>query len=97
MAGTADQGAAGGVGNAVHRRHDRREGAPMGRVEGKVAFVTGAARDQGRTHAVRLAQEGANIIAIDRCEDLDTVIYPMATDDDLAQHGVKSVVYLCCV
>jgi len=57
----------------------------MGRVEGKVAFVTGAARGQGRTHAVRLAQEGANIIAIDRCEDLDTVIYPLATEDDLAE------------
>ena len=57
----------------------------MGRVEGKVAFVTGAARGQGRAHALRLAQEGANIIAIDRCEDLDTVIYPMATDEDLAE------------
>ena len=57
----------------------------MGRVEGKVAFVTGAARGQGRTHAVRLAQEGANIIAIDRCEDLDTIIYPLATEDDLAE------------
>ena len=57
----------------------------MGRVEGKVAFVTGAARGQGRTHAVRLAQEGANIIAIDRCEDLDTLIYPLATEDDLAE------------
>jgi SDR family mycofactocin-dependent oxidoreductase len=57
----------------------------MGRVEGKVAFVTGAARGQGRTHAVRLAQEGANIIAIDRCEDLDTVPYPLASDDDLAE------------
>ena len=61
------------------------EGAQMGRVEGKVAFVTGAARGQGRAHAVRLAQEGANIIAIDRCEDLDTVVYPLATEDDLAE------------
>jgi SDR family mycofactocin-dependent oxidoreductase len=57
----------------------------MGRVEGKVAFVTGAARGQGRAHAVRLAQEGANIIAIDRCEDLDTVVYSLATEDDLAE------------
>ena len=57
----------------------------MGRVEGKVAFITGAARGQGRTHAVRLAQEGANIIAIDRCADLDTVVYPLATEDDLAE------------
>ena len=38
-----------------------------GRVEGKVAFITGAARGQGRSHAVRLAQEGADIIAIDIC------------------------------
>jgi SDR family mycofactocin-dependent oxidoreductase len=57
----------------------------MGRVEGKVAFVTGAARGQGRTHAVRLAQEGANIIAIDRCEDVETTVYAMATEDDLAE------------
>jgi SDR family mycofactocin-dependent oxidoreductase len=57
----------------------------MGRVEGKVAFVTGAARGQGRAHAIRLAQEGANIIAIDRCDDLDTVPYPLANDDDLAE------------
>ena len=57
----------------------------MGRVEGKVAFITGAARGQGRTHAVRLAQEGANIIAIDRCEDLDTLVYPLATEEDLAE------------
>jgi SDR family mycofactocin-dependent oxidoreductase len=57
----------------------------MGRVEGKVAFVTGAARGQGRSHAVRLAEEGANIIAIDRCADLDTVGYPLANDDDLAE------------
>jgi SDR family mycofactocin-dependent oxidoreductase len=57
----------------------------MGRVEGKVAFVTGAARGQGRTHAVRLAQEGANIIAIDRCEDVETTVYSMATEDDLAE------------
>jgi NAD(P)-dependent dehydrogenase (short-subunit alcohol dehydrogenase family) len=39
----------------------------MGRVEGKVAFITGAARGQGRSHAVRLAQEGADIIAVDLC------------------------------
>jgi SDR family mycofactocin-dependent oxidoreductase len=57
----------------------------MGRVEGKVAFVTGAARGQGRSHAVRLAAEGADIIAIDRCADMDTVPYPLATEDDLAE------------
>jgi SDR family mycofactocin-dependent oxidoreductase len=55
----------------------------MGRVEGKVAFITGAARGQGRSHAVRLAEEGADIIAIDICNDVATVPYPMATKDDL--------------
>lgn len=56
----------------------------MGRVEGKVAFITGAARGQGRSHAIRLAEEGADIIAIDSCEDVATCQYPMATDEDLA-------------
>jgi SDR family mycofactocin-dependent oxidoreductase len=55
----------------------------VGRVEGKVAFVTGAARGQGRSHAVRLAEEGADIIAIDICENIDTIGYPMATREDL--------------
>ena len=57
----------------------------MGRVQGKVAFVTGAARGQGRSHAVRLAEEGADIIAVDRCEDFATVGYPMATPEDLEE------------
>lgn len=57
----------------------------MGRVEGKVAFVTGAARGQGRSHAVRLAEEGADIIAIDLCEDISTIGYPMATAEDLEE------------
>ena len=57
----------------------------MGRVEGKVAFVTGAARGQGRSHAVRLAEEGADIIAIDICHDIDTVPYPLAGPDDLKE------------
>ncbi len=57
----------------------------MGRVQGKVAFVTGAARGQGRSHAVRLAEEGADIIAVDRCEDFKTVGYPMATPEDLEE------------
>jgi SDR family mycofactocin-dependent oxidoreductase len=61
-----------------------------GRVEGKVALITGAARGQGRSHAVRLAQEGADIIAVDHCADIDTVDYPMATDADL-QQTVKEV------
>ncbi|MGI5329572.1 mycofactocin-coupled SDR family oxidoreductase [Actinomadura nitritigenes] len=54
-----------------------------GRVEGKVAFITGAARGQGRAHAVRLAQEGADIIAVDICRQLDTVPIPMSTPEDL--------------
>jgi SDR family mycofactocin-dependent oxidoreductase len=57
----------------------------MGRVEGKVAFVTGAARGQGRSHSVRLAQEGADIIAVDLCEAVDTVPYDAATEADLAE------------
>ncbi|GAA3663036.1 mycofactocin-coupled SDR family oxidoreductase [Microbacterium marinilacus] len=59
----------------------------MGRVEGKVAFITGAARGQGRSHAVRLAQEGADIIAIDVCEALPGMerFYAGATEDDLAE------------
>jgi (+)-trans-carveol dehydrogenase len=57
----------------------------MGRVEGKVAFITGAARGQGRSHAVRLAEEGADIIAVDVCDQVGTVPYPMATPDDLAE------------
>ena len=57
----------------------------MGRVEGKVAFVTGAARGQGRSHAVRLAEEGADIIAIDICQNIDTIGYPMATPEDLEE------------
>jgi SDR family mycofactocin-dependent oxidoreductase len=55
----------------------------MGRVQGKVAFITGAGRGQGRSHAVRLAEEGADIIAVDLCEDIATIGYPMATPEDL--------------
>src|ERR1700683_565973 len=62
----------------------------MGKLEGKVAFITGAARGQGRSHAVRLAQEGADIIAVDICRQIDTVPYPMATPQDLDQ-TVKEV------
>jgi len=52
-------------------------------LEGKVAFITGAARGQGRSHAVRFAEEGADIIAVDLCEQIDSVTYPMATPEDL--------------
>jgi SDR family mycofactocin-dependent oxidoreductase len=55
-----------------------------GRVEGKVAFVTGAARSQGRSHALRLAQEGADIIAVDLCDKVETIdMYEPATQEDL--------------
>ena len=57
----------------------------VGRVEGKVAFVTGAARGQGRSHAVRLAEEGADIIAVDICRDIDSIGYRMASREDLAE------------
>jgi SDR family mycofactocin-dependent oxidoreductase len=57
----------------------------MGRVQGKVAFVTGAGRGQGRSHAVRLAEEGADIIAVDICHDFETVKYAMASSEDLQE------------
>ncbi|OZG26320.1 SDR family mycofactocin-dependent oxidoreductase [Williamsia sp. 1138] len=62
-----------------------------GRLEGKVAFVTGAARGQGRSHAIRMAQEGADIIAVDICQDIATVTaYDLATEADL-QETVRQV------
>ncbi|MET0455799.1 MAG: mycofactocin-coupled SDR family oxidoreductase [Mycobacterium sp.] len=56
-----------------------------GRYASKVAFITGAARGQGRAIAERLAREGADIIAVDVCRDIDTTNYPGATPDDLAE------------
>jgi SDR family mycofactocin-dependent oxidoreductase len=58
-----------------------------GRMQGKVALVTGSARGQGRSHAVRLAQEGADIIAVDVCSQIESVPYAMATEADLAETG----------
>jgi len=55
----------------------------MGSLTGKVAFITGAARGQGRAHAVKLASEGADIIAVDLCDQIASVPYPMATVEDL--------------
>src|SRR5208282_4868229 len=57
----------------------------MGKLDGKVAFISGAARGQGRSHAVALASEGANIIGFDICEDVASIapLYPLATQDDL--------------
>lgn len=57
-----------------------------GPLDGRVAFITGAARGQGRAHAVRLAREGADIIAIDVCGSVsDAITYPMPTAEDLAE------------
>lgn len=57
----------------------------MGRVEGKVAFITGAGRGQGREHAIYLAREGASIIGVDIGADIDEVKYPLATEAELAE------------
>ncbi|PPJ24924.1 SDR family mycofactocin-dependent oxidoreductase [Nocardia nova] len=57
----------------------------MGSLDGKVALITGAARGQGRSHALRLAQEGADIIAIDICDQIASVPYPMSTPADLEE------------
>ncbi len=57
----------------------------MGKVEGKVAFISGAARGQGRSHAVLLAQEGADIIAVDICGQIDSVPYQLAKPADLEE------------
>lgn len=57
-----------------------------GRLAGRVAFITGAARGQGRAHAMRMAEEGADILAVDLAGPLpDSVRYPSATADDLAE------------
>ena len=57
----------------------------MGRLTGKVAFITGVARGQGRAHSLRLAEEGASIIGVDLCSQIETVGYAMASPDDLIE------------
>jgi len=60
-----------------------------GRVAGKVALITGAARGQGRSHALRLAEEGADIIALDICRQIESVPYPLSTPEDLEETTVS--------
>jgi len=55
----------------------------MRRVDGKVAFITGVARGQGRAHAIKLAEEGANIIGVDICAPVESAPYEMASREDL--------------
>jgi (+)-trans-carveol dehydrogenase len=57
----------------------------IGKLEGKVALITGAAQGQGRAHAVRFAEEGANLILLDRCEQDPLIGYPMGTTEGLAE------------
>lgn len=57
----------------------------MGKLNDKVAFITGAGRGQGRAHAVRLAEEGADIIAVDICKDIPTLPYSLSTPEDLEE------------
>ncbi len=71
--------------------------SPVGKLDGKVAVISGAARGQGRSHAVRLAAEGASIIALDLCADLDGNTYPLSRPEDLDEtvrlvekHGVRA-------
>lgn len=72
----------------------------MGNLDGKVALISGAARGQGRSHSVRLAEEGADIIAVDICHDVETMPYRGATSADLAEtrklvekHGRRIVTF----
>ena len=58
----------------------------MGRHDGRVAFITGAARGQGRAHAIRLASEGADVIALDICRDIDSMDYPNASAEGRQAH-----------
>ena len=64
----------------------------MGRMDGKVALITGAARGQGRSHAVRLAEEGADIIAVDICDNIDSVPFSMGMSWELSDEQWQDVI-----
>jgi NAD(P)-dependent dehydrogenase (short-subunit alcohol dehydrogenase family) len=68
----------------------------VGLLEGKVVFVTGGARGQGRAHAMASAREGADVVLFDRVADIDTVGYPLATPDDL-QRSLRKLKHLAGV
>lgn len=59
--------------------------AVMGLLDGRVVFITGAARGQGRSHAVTFAEQGANIVGVDICEDLDVIPYKLGTSEQLEE------------
>ena len=61
----------------------------MGRVQDKVVLITGGARGQGRSHAIKLAEEGADVILFDICQDIETNHYPLATSRDLEEAGLE--------
>lgn len=63
----------------------RAGGQVTGSPEGRVAFITGVARGQGRAHAIRLAHEGVDIVGVDICENIATMTYPNATLADLEE------------
>jgi SDR family mycofactocin-dependent oxidoreductase len=75
-----------------------------GRVAGKVALVTGAARGQGRSHAVRLAEEGADVVAVDACAEIGSTSYAMSSSEDLEEtrrlvekHGARAITHVADV
>src|ERR1700745_1859147 len=68
-----------------HSSRHRDKGRAMGRVAGKVAVISGAARGQGRSHARMLAAEGADIIVVDLCADIETNENPLARPEDLEE------------